>query len=183
MSNNLKITLNAETSFEFELSVSGIDVSKAKVRFGLEKNGVTLQFPCKKKGEKWNVVVPPLDSFGLKEGLYSHTIELIANGYYFAPVKGTAEVAPAASVTGSLVNKDVKVKVTGIKVTESKPIIETQKRKTNKVTPVKTKRPDLPKKIKPLVEKMPDRRAKNENKFNLTNKDNKTRLQELAGIK
>ncbi len=162
MSDNLKITLNAETSFEFELIVSGIDVSKAKVRFGLEKNGVTLQFPCKKKGEKWNVVVPPLDSFGLKEGLYSHAIELIANGYYFAPVTGTAEVAPAASVTGSLVKKDVKVKVSGIKVTENK--------LTNK-------------KIKPLVEKLPERTAKSENKFNKNNRKDKTRLQELAGIK
>ncbi len=166
MSSNLQLTLNAETSFEFELQVSGIKLSEAKVRFGLEKNGVTFQFPCKQKNGKWNVVVPALDSFGLKEGLYSHTIELISNGYYFAPVTGTAEVTAAAEVTGSIVKKDVKVAVSGIKVTETK----VSKRKPIKKNILK----------RPLTERE-QKRLDEQNKFNTSSKG-KTRLQKLAGI-
>lgn len=167
MSSNLQLTLNAETSFEFELQVSGIKLNEATVRFGLEKNGVTFQFPCKQKNGKWNVVVPALDSFGLKEGLYSHTIELISDGYYFAPVKGTAEVTAAAEVTGKLVKKDVKVAVSGIKVTERK---------------ISKKKPIVTNKIlkRPLTEK--EAKAMDQNRFNTSSVGKKSRLQVLAGL-
>ena len=170
MSDNLKLTLNAETNFEFELSVKGIDVGEADVRFGLEKNGVHMQFKCSRKSGAWSVNVPPLNSFNLGEGLYKYTIEVIANGYYFAPVKGTAEVAPAAEVSGNLVKKDVKVAVSGIKVTEGKRFPKKTVLKEN-----------------PLAKPMPKRLSESENKFNTTNRKHssmsKTRLQELAGIK
>jgi len=164
---NLKISLNAETTFEFELAVKGIQLGSADVRFGLEKNGTHFQFKCaKKSGGAWAVSVPALSSFNLSEGLYKYTIEVIADGYYFAPVKGTAEVAPAAEVKGKLVKKDVKVSVSGIKVTESKKVA---------------------KKKKPPIKLMPKRLSETENKFNAGNRNHrslsKTRLQELAGIK
>jgi len=163
---NLKITLNAATTFEFELDVKGIDVGSADVRFGLEKNDIHFQFKCKKKGGAWSVSVPSLSDFGLSEGLYKYAIEVIADGYYFAPVKGTAEVAQAASVKGKLVKKDVKVAVSGIKVTESRMVT---------------------KKKKPPIKRMPKRLSETENKFNTGNRKHhslsKTRLQELAGIK
>ena len=134
---NLKIGLNTKTNFEFELSVKGIEVGSADVRFCMEKNGVSFQFNCAKKGDVWTVDVPALSSFNLKEGLYKYTIEVIANGYYFAPVKGTAEVAPAAEVSGNIINKDVKVSVSGIK---SKSLSEKTKSLTkknkNKVKPL-----------------------------------------------
>jgi hypothetical protein len=167
---NLKLTLNAETNFEFELSVKGIDVGEADVRFGLEKNGVHMQFKCGRKSGAWSVNVPPLSSFNLGEGLYKYTIEVIANGYYFAPVKGTAEVAPAAEVSGNLVKKDVKVAVSGIKVTEGKKYPKKAVLKEN-----------------PLAKPMKKRLSESENKFNSTNRKHSTmsltRLQELAGIK
>lgn len=166
---NLKITLNAETNFEFELSVKGIDVNAADVRFGLEKNGVRFQFSCGRKNGSWSVNVPPLSNFGLSEGLYKYTIEVIANGYYFAPVKGTAEVAPAAEVTGNLVKKDVKVAVSGIKVTEGKKHIVKKKPGTSSVLK------------RPLTENE-NKVLKNQNKFN-KGRGGLSRLQELAGIK
>ena len=155
---NLKISLNTATTFEFELDVKGIQIGSAVVRFGLEKGGIHFLFKCtKKSGGAWSVNVPALSSFNLSEGLYKYTIEVIADGYYFAPVKGTAEVAPAAEVKGKLVKKDVKVAVSGIKVTE------TAKRK-----PVKSA-----KKEKQIFEK--------ENKFNSNSKKH-SRLKQLAGI-
>lgn len=180
---NLKITLNATTTFEFELDVKGIEVGSADVRFGLEKNDIHFQFNCKKKsGGAWSVSVPALSSFGLKEGLYKYAIEVIADGYYFAPVKGTAEVAAAAQVKGTLVKKDVKVSVSGIKVTESKIIKSNKVDKDDEIGDV-VKRIIENKKVKfPVVEKMPKRIAESENKFNKSNKDSKSRLQELAGI-
>ena len=164
---NLKISLNAETTFEFELAVKGIQLGSADIRFGLEKNGTHLQFKCaKKSGGAWAVSVPALSSFNLNEGLYKYTIEVIADGYYFAPVKGTAEVAPAAEVKGNLVKKDVKVSVSGIKVTEGKKVVA--------------------KKKKPPIKRMPKRLSETENKFNAGNRNHRslsrTRLQELAGI-
>jgi len=139
---NLQITLNAETSFEFELSVKGIDIAEAVVRFGLEKSGVTLQFVCKRESgsDDWNVVIPRLDKFGLKEGLYDHTIEVIANGYYFAPVKGKSEVAPGPEVTGEMVKRDVKVAISGIKIKEGTKKSFTKKQKPKK----KSKKKDAP---------------------------------------
>lgn len=164
---NLKITLNAETTFEFELAVKGIEVGSADVRFGLEKSGVIFQFKCSKKAGAWSVNVPALDSYGLKEGLYKYTIEVIANGYYFAPVKGTAEVAPAAEVTGNMVTKDVKVSVSGIKVTESR------------VFAKKKKKPVVRASHRPLTERE-DKVLKKQNKFNSS--FSKSRLRQLAGI-
>jgi hypothetical protein len=180
---NLKIALNAETTFGFELAVKGIEVGSADVRFGLEKNGTHLQFKCTKKADgTWSVSVPSLSSFNLKEGLYKYTIEVIADGYYFAPVKGTAEVAPAASVKGNLVKKDVKVAVSGIKVTENK-IVKSRKTDDDKIDKI-VKKVNEEKKVKfPVVKKIPKRMAETENKFNKSNKESKSRLQELAGIK
>lgn len=135
--NNLKISLNTKTIFEFELDVKGIEVESADTRFGLEKNGICFQFSCVKKDETWSVDIPALDTFGLSEGLYKYTIEVIADGYYFAPVKGTAEVAASAEVKGSLVKKDVKVAVTAIKPKEEKKEKKSKKKEEKKEVEVK----------------------------------------------
>lgn len=111
----LEINFNKETSFDFELSITGISANDAKVRFGLEFPGFTMQIPCVRGDDKmWSVTIPNLEEAGVKEGNYSFTIELIANGYHFAPVKGTASLKPVAEVVGSVPRKSVEVSVSGI---------------------------------------------------------------------
>jgi len=111
----LEINYNKETNFDFELSITGISANDAKVRFGLEFPGYTMQIPCSRGDDKmWSVTVPNLEELGVEEGNYSFTIELIANGYHFAPVKGTASLKPIAEVVGSVPRKSIEVNVSGI---------------------------------------------------------------------
>jgi len=121
----LEINLNKETNFDFELSITGISANDAKVRFGVELPGYTLQIPCSRGDDKtWSVTIPALEKF-VEEGNYSFTIELIANGYHFAPVKGTASIKPIAEVVGSVPRKSVEVEVTSI--TPKKSIVKKDK--------------------------------------------------------
>ena len=138
----LEISLNKETTFDFELSITGISANDAKVRFGLELPGFTLQIPCSRGDDKmWGVTIPALDKF-VEEGQYTFTIELIANGYHFAPVKGTAALSPTAEVVGSVPRKSVEVAVTSI--TPKKSIVKDTEETEDK--PEKKKKKDKPKK-------------------------------------
>lgn len=115
----LQINLNRATNFDFELSVTGISADSAKVTFGLEVTGLfTIQFPCVRGDDgTWSVSIPVLDKY-MDEGNYTYTIELIVEGYHFAPVKGTAHVAPAVEVKGSAPQKKVSVSFGGLKSTD-----------------------------------------------------------------
>lgn len=119
MEDILQINLNRGTNFEFELSITGISADSAKVTFGLEFPGMcTFQFPCKRGDDgSWSVSIPSLDKY-MDEGNYSYTIELVVDGYHFAPVKGTAHVAPVAEVKGSVPHSKVEVSFGGLKVTD-----------------------------------------------------------------
>jgi len=115
----LQINLNRATNFDFELSVTGISADSAKVTFGLEVTGLfTIHFPCVRGDDgTWSVSIPVLDKY-MDEGNYTYTIELIVEGYHFAPVKGTAHVAPAVEVKGSAPKKKVSVSFGGLKSTD-----------------------------------------------------------------
>jgi len=121
MEDILQINLNRGTNFEFELSITGISADSARVTFGLEFPGMcTFQFPCKRGDDgSWSVSIPSLDKY-MDEGNYSYTIELVVDGYHFAPVKGTAHVAPVAEVKGSVPHSKVEVSFGGLKVTDEK---------------------------------------------------------------
>lgn len=115
----LQINLNRATNFDFELSVTGISADSAKVTFGLEVTGLfTIQFPCVRGDDgTWSVSIPALDKY-MEEGNYTYTIELIVEGYHFAPVKGTAHVAPVVEVKGTAPKKKVSVSFGGLKSTD-----------------------------------------------------------------
>jgi len=126
MEDILQINLNRGTNFEFELSVSGISADSAKVSFGLETTNFTICFPCVRGDDSnWSVSIPSLENY-LDEGNYTYTIELVVDGYHFAPVKGTAHVAPVAEVKGSVPHSKVEVSVGGLKSTDE-PKVEVEK--------------------------------------------------------
>lgn len=131
----LEINLNKETNFDFELSITGISANSARVRFGIELPAFTLQIPCVRGNDKtWSVTIPKLEDF-VEEGQYTFTIELVVDGYYFAPVKGAAKIAPVAEVIGSVPRKSVEVAVTSI--TPKKPIVRGEEDEKDEETPKK----------------------------------------------
>ena len=149
----LEINLNKETTFDFELSITGISAADAKVRFGVELPGYTLQVPCTRGDDKtWGVTIPCLESF-VEEGNYSFTIELIANGYHFSPVKGTAAIKPVAEVVGSVPRKSVEVEVTAI--TPKKSVVKKEEVEEEEKEAVKAaKKEKKPKKSKKKKKEM-----------------------------
>lgn len=120
MEDTLQINLNRGTNFEFELSISGISGDSAKVSFGIEATNFTVCFPCTRGDDgNWSVSIPSLEKF-LEEGNYTYTITLVVDGYHFAPVTGTAHVAPVAEVKGSTPHSKVEVSFGGLKATDEK---------------------------------------------------------------
>lgn len=149
----LEINLNKETNFDFELSITGISANDAKVRFGIEFPGFTMQIPCARGDDKmWAVTIPNLEELGIEEGNYSFTIELIANGYHFAPVRGTAALKPVAEVVGTVPRKSVEVSVSGI----------TKKDKPKEQTKEEKKEEKVVKKAEKEEEKKEEKKAKKE---------------------
>ncbi len=142
----LEINLNRETNFDFELSITGISANDAKVRFGIDLPGFTVQIPCTRGDDKvWSVTVPALEDVA-EEGHYSFSIELIVNGYHFSPVKGTAKLAPVAEVTGSVPRKSVEVAVTSI---TPKKDVAAEEKKAEKVVKAAEKKEEKKEKKKP----------------------------------
>ena len=144
----LEINLNRETNFDFELSITGISANDAKVRFGIDLPGFTVQIPCTRGDDKiWSVTVPALESVA-EEGHYGFSIELIVNGYHFSPVKGTAKLAPVAEVTGSVPRKSVEVAVTSI--TPKKDVVKpAEEKKAEKVVKAAEKKEEKKEKKAP----------------------------------
>lgn len=168
----LEINLNRETNFDFELSITGISANDAKVRFGIDLPGFTVQIPCTRGDDKiWSVTVPTLEGIA-EEGHYSFSIELIVNGYHFSPVKGTAKLAPVAEVTGSVPRKSVEVSVTSItpkKTIVKKPeeekaeeVVKDAEKKEKKKAKKKSKKPKKKEEVKEesIVDMMINKRFK-----------------------
>lgn len=166
MEDTLQINLNRGTNFEFELSISGISGDSAKVSFGIESTNFTVCFPCTRGDDgNWSVSIPSLEKF-LDEGNYTYTITLVVDGYHFAPVTGTAHVAPVAEVKGSTPHSKVEVSFGGLKATDDKTgdeveveaktekaeekAVEKAEKKVTKKKPAKKKVKEAKKPAKPL---------------------------------
>lgn len=141
----LKITHNRETSFEFELNVTGISTESAIVRFMINvMDSFSISFLCVHGDEnKWNVTIPPLDNF-MEEGNHTFTIEMIAEGFYFAPVKGTAEVGAIAEVNVSIPQNNISVTLSDVTNTSDRAVKDskpTTKKKSENNKPPKKQKP------------------------------------------
>lgn len=91
MDNVVSINHTKENTIEFDLTIEGLEGDSIDVRFHVEAEGMMLTFPCTKgSGNTWKVQIPELPM--LKRTAYPYTIEVIADGYYFAPLKGSVNV-------------------------------------------------------------------------------------------
>lgn len=133
MDNVISIVNTKPSEFDFELGVDGLSPKKMKVCFYLKASDHYLMFECKKsKGDSWMCKIPALPH--LDKGVYPFHIDVVADGYHFEVMKGTA------NITGSF---DVYVK----KAEKIKPGKETKKDEKGKAEK-KTEKGKAPKKTK-----------------------------------
>jgi len=92
------ITLNSskENSFDFDLSIKGIDDTNPDVRFVIEAAELSFSFKCKRDGDKWTVFIPHTSH--LVNTMYPFAIEVIADGYFFKPMSGQINVMASAEL-------------------------------------------------------------------------------------
>ena len=128
-----KITISSkiDSKFEFEMSAIGVDLKLGKALFETEiSKGIKYSVNCiNESGKLWSVTIPK----GLiPNGSYAFTLCVIADEYYFEPVKGKLEVVSSEiiEVLGVPANKqqpkekDTSTKKpTAKKVTAKKPKI------------------------------------------------------------
>jgi len=80
-----------ENVLEFDVEVEGVDTTDMAVRFIIEASGMELGFDSKKgKKTKWSVDIPALAI--LEKTTYPFHIDIIVDGYYFEPLRGSVNV-------------------------------------------------------------------------------------------
>ncbi len=133
MDNNISFTNTKDTEFEFELSIEGLSDANAKVRFVIDTPNISFSFACKPLGSKmWSVIIPAMSH--IERTTFPFHIEVIAEGYYFEPLKGVASVVASPELYVS----------TPVPTTARKPEVNAPTPKpTNTASPVVSPRPSL----------------------------------------
>jgi hypothetical protein len=104
MENVITIVNTRENPLDFDIVIQGVDSADAQVKFIIETNPVHFGFPCTRgEGDKWNVVLPPLPH--IERVSYNFHIEIVVDGYFFEPYRGTINVTAEPEVSASEVNK------------------------------------------------------------------------------
>jgi len=98
--NILTITNKKKNDLEFDLEIEGLEGGPSDVRFVIETSEMDLGFKCtQQKGKKCSVNIPPLPH--LEKTMYPFRIEVVADGYYFVPMKGQVNVVGTFDVYAS----------------------------------------------------------------------------------
>ena len=92
----ITITNTKQNIIEFEADVNGVDRENIKARFCIETSDMDLVFPCKRLDHKWEVTIPPCSI--LERTAYNFYIDIIADGYYFEPMRGTVNVVGSPEI-------------------------------------------------------------------------------------
>jgi len=101
MSALVSITNIQDNELQFDIAVKGTAVSDMRVRFVIAYGAVSFSYVCKQGTEaaQWIVQIPKPDY--IDGGSYDFRVEIITNGYYFEPYKGTVHVSSEPSVTST----------------------------------------------------------------------------------
>jgi len=103
MENVVSIVNTRENPLEFDISIQGVDDNDTTVKFVIETNPVHFSFICHKEDGKWVVVIPPLPH--IERVSYNFHLEIVVDGYYFEPYRGTLNVTAEPEVTAAGVHK------------------------------------------------------------------------------
>ena len=120
MENVVSIVNTRTNPLEFDITIQGVDTADTIAKFVIETSGVHFVFPCRHlEGDKWTCDVPPLPQ--IEQVSYPFHIEVVVDGYYFEPYRGTLNVTAEPLVKTSDVEKarpTVTAKVSGVEVKE-----------------------------------------------------------------
>lgn len=139
MKNVVSIVSGKPTSLDFELGIEGINPKDIKVRLCIKTKDYHLSFKCKKaKGKTWNCNIPALPH--LEKSAYPFFMEVIADGYHFNAMEGTANVTGSFDIYAK---KSEKVKPGSEKKeekkVENKPVTKKDPKVEKKTTKESTK--------------------------------------------
>jgi len=102
MDNIININNTKENALEFEMVIEGLNTSDVECNFVIEASGMELRFDAvleSKDDNKWLVKLPKLDI--LERTAYNCYTEVIAEGQYFTPMKGSINVVGSAEIFSS----------------------------------------------------------------------------------
>lgn len=97
MDNVVSINHTKENTLEFDITSEGVETKDISVRLVVKAKGMDLSFEAKKKEkDTWMVKLPKLPM--LDKTTYNMKIEVVADGYYFEPLKGKLNVVGSAEL-------------------------------------------------------------------------------------
>ena len=97
MDHVVSIIKSETNNLDFDVNIEGLSADVINVRFVIEAEDVDLTFHCKKmEGDKWGVAVPPVEM--IQTTAYPFRIEVVAEGYFFTPMRGMVNVVRSPEV-------------------------------------------------------------------------------------
>lgn len=100
MENLVTINNTKKNVLEFDVSISGLDTKDVEVKFVIKTKKMDLVFAAKhEKGDTWSVNIPELPM--VEKTTYKSSVVVIADGYYFEPMKGSVNVVGSHEVYSS----------------------------------------------------------------------------------
>lgn len=99
MTNNISIINTTNNDLHLDVAVDGVDVGDMVVRFVIDMGDVCHTYQCKQGSEaaRWDVHIPSPSYIPMGE--YTFRVEIVTNGYFFAPYSGTIHVSTTPIVT------------------------------------------------------------------------------------
>lgn len=118
---NITIVNQRDTELEFDINIQGANKKEPIVRFVIEGKPTNFGFQCRQGDEdKWLVDVPAISQ--LKDKAYPFRLEVIVDGYYFEPFRGTVDIVAEPDVKNNTVKQPAEpiVKAASVKKKEKK---------------------------------------------------------------
>ena len=130
MKNVLSIINTKSSTLEFEVNIDGFEPSKVDVCLCIKTKDYYLKFPCKKNKSNWECKIPALGH--VEKGAYPYVIEVVADGYHFEAMSGTANLVGSFDVYAKKPEKLVPG-------AEEKKEVKKESPEEKKTTPIKKK--------------------------------------------
>jgi len=104
MENVVNIVNTRSNPLEFDITIQGVSDKDMAVKFVIETGQVEFGFACTaEEDNKWSVDIPPLPH--LPHTSYNFHIEVIVDGYFFEPYRGSLNVTAEPEVKTTEVSK------------------------------------------------------------------------------
>lgn len=100
MENVVTINNTKKNVLEFDMSIQGLDAKDVDVKFVIKTKNMDLAFKAKHdSGDKWSVTIPELPM--VERTAYKCCIVVVADGFFFEPMKGTVNVVGSHEIYSS----------------------------------------------------------------------------------